>query len=184
MTQPVVIILAAGKGERFLASGAITHKLDALLSGTPVLMHVMNAVKASGLPWHLVRPPGGTAGMGASVALGVRATPDAPGWLILPGDLPLIQSATLRWIATALHRHPLVVPFFQQQHGHPVAFSRRYFSALAALDGEDGAREIVREARHHGDVADLHLNDPGIVQDVDTLTDLLAMEQASVQTRR
>ena len=95
MTQPVVIILAAGKGERFLASGATTHKLDALLSGTPVLMHVINAVKASGLPWHLVRPPGGTAGMGASVALGVRATPDAPGWLILPGDLPLIQPATL-----------------------------------------------------------------------------------------
>lgn len=175
MASPVVIILAAGKGERFLASGAASHKLDALLEGVPVLTHVISAVKASGLPWHLVRPDGGTSGMGESIALGVNQTADAPGWLILPGDLPRVQSTTLQRVATALTGKSLVVPYFRQRNGHPVAFSRHYFSALVVLEGDKGARNIVRQARQRGEVTQLPLDDPGIVQDVDTLDDLRFM---------
>ena len=56
--KPVIVILAAGKGERFLANGGTTHKLDALLT-TPkgsatVLAHVVAAAQASGLPWVVV----------------------------------------------------------------------------------------------------------------------------------
>ncbi len=105
MTPPVIIILAAGKGERFRAGGAATHKLDALLHGKPVLAHVLAAARASGLPWHLVRPQGGTGGMGESIALGVKATPDAAGWLILPGDLPLISAASLCRVAQRLMKN-------------------------------------------------------------------------------
>lgn len=64
MSSPVVIILAAGRGERFLASGGKTHKLEAVLAGQSVLTHVIQAVEAANLPWHLVRPEGGTPGMG------------------------------------------------------------------------------------------------------------------------
>ena len=71
MSSPVVIILAAGRGERFLASGGKSHKLDALLGGQTVLAHVIRAVEAAALPWHLVRPEGGTRGMGESISLGV-----------------------------------------------------------------------------------------------------------------
>jgi len=64
MSSPVVIILAAGRGERFLASGGKTHKLEAVLAGQSVLTHVIQAVEAANLPWHLVRPEGGTPGTG------------------------------------------------------------------------------------------------------------------------
>ena len=100
--QPVVIVLAAGRGERFRASGGALHKLDAPLAGKPVLEHVLDAVRASGLPMHVVRPDPSRPGMGDSIAAGVRATADAPGWLVLPGDLPLVRPETLRAVATVL----------------------------------------------------------------------------------
>ncbi len=171
-TPPVVIILAAGKGQRFRDSGGEVHKLDALFDGKTVLGHVMEAVKTAGLPWYLVRPPGGTGGMGESIALGVTATADASGWLLLPGDLPLIRPDSLRRVARALSQKPVVVPYFHLQHGHPVGFRRDYFSALSELRGEYGAKGIVQEAYRTGDVMKLPLNDKGVMTDIDTLNDL------------
>ena len=46
---PCVLVLAAGRGERFRASGGRVHKLDAPLDGQPVLWHAMRAVQAAGL---------------------------------------------------------------------------------------------------------------------------------------
>lgn len=172
MSSPVVIILAAGRGERFLASGATTHKLDARLGTQSVLSHVIRAAEASGLGWHIVRPEGGTQGMGESISLGVCATAHASGWLILPADLPLIQPATLQRVAEGLSDKPLVVPHYAQQQGHPVGFSRAYQAQLRALSGETGAREIVQRARRRGEVRDLALADYGMVHDIDTLSDL------------
>jgi len=172
VSAPTVIVLAAGRGARFLASGGATHKLNALVTGKPVLSHVLDAVAAAGLAWHLVQPDGGTGGMGESIALGVLATPDASGWLILPGDLPLIQPDTLRCVAAALRDDRIVVPHYQQRPGHPPGFGRAWFSALASLTGDVGARAIVQEARGRGAVADLATEDIGVVQDVDTLADL------------
>lgn len=172
MAAPVVIVLAAGRGERFLASGGLSHKLEARLNGQRVLDHTLAAVTASRLEWHLVRPEGGTAGMGESIALGVMATPEASGWLILPADLPFIQPDTLRAVARALTHTSLVVPHYCYQPGHPVGFDRRYYAALRALRGEAGARSIVQAARRQGAVSDLMLEDEGIVRDIDTLADL------------
>ncbi|WP_333851209.1 nucleotidyltransferase family protein [Leclercia sp.] len=172
MSWPVVIILAAGRGERFLASGGKTHKLEALLGGKSVVAHVIQAVETAGLPWHLVRPEGGTGGMGESISLGVEATAEASGWLILPADLPLIQPASLLSVAEALRDKGIVVPHYRQQAGHPVGFRREYGEALLALAGDTGAREIVRGARRMGDVGDVWLEDSGIVFDVDTVEDL------------
>ena len=50
---PTVLVLASGRGERFRASGGTVHKLQAELQGKPVLQHTLDAVRASGLPWHL-----------------------------------------------------------------------------------------------------------------------------------
>ncbi|MCT4704042.1 NTP transferase domain-containing protein [Enterobacteriaceae bacterium H20N1] len=185
MPSPVVIILAAGRGERFLASGATTHKLDALLNGKPVLWHVLQAVKSSGLNWHLVKPEGGTRGMSDSIAMGVQATSGASGWLILPADLPLIHPASLQRVAAALREKPVAVPYYRQHQGHPVGFRREYFDSLTALSGDFGAREIVRDSRLCGKVLDLSLSDAGVVHDIDALTDLrLAQRLLNARARR
>ncbi|MNU34654.1 Purine catabolism protein PucB [compost metagenome] len=181
---PTVIVLAAGRGERFRESGGATHKLDAQLGGVTVLERVLRTVAGSGLPWHVVRPDGVTSGatsganpgMGDSIASGVRGTPLAAGWLILPGDLPLVRADSLREVAGELASNPVVVPFWNGRQGHPVGFGAGCYAALAALSGDTGAASIVRAHRQAGTARMLSLNDPGVVADIDTLEDLARAE--------
>ena len=175
LPDPVVIVLAAGQGTRFRASGGQAHKLDAALAGLPVLQHVIRAVMASGLPWHVVRHASG-AGMGDSIAAGVNATVDAPGWLILPGDLPLVTPHSLRCVAQALATYTVVVPHWQQHRGHPVGFRAACRDALMQLSGEMGAASVVRHYRTSNEVLDLALHDRGIITDIDTVADLAGAE--------
>ena len=176
----VVLVLASGKGERFIASGGTGSKLKAMLAGKPVLERTLDAVRASGLAWHL--EDAGHAGMGDSIAAAVRATQDATGWLVLPGDLPLIQPESLRSVAAALAHGDVVLPSYQGQRGHPVGFSAACFDALLALTGAQGAASVVRECSAVRPPTQLALDDRGIVTDIDTVQDLAAA-QALLQRR-
>lgn len=173
MTAPVVLVLASGRGERFIASGGMGSKLQALLAGKPVLEHTLDAVRASGLGWHL--EDAGHEGMGDSIAAAVRSTQGAGGWLVLPGDLPLVRPETLRAVAAALAGHAVVLPHYQGQRGHPVAFAASCRDALLQLRGPEGAALLVR-AQASNRVAHLELDDPGIVTDIDTYQDLADAE--------
>lgn len=167
MTSPIVIVLASGRGERFVAAGGTGSKLRALLAGKPVLERTLDAVRASGLAWHV--EGAGHPGMGDSIAAAVRATRDAPGWLILPGDLPLVRAATLRAVAAALDgRVNAVQPNYQGERGHPVGFAAGCGPQLAALEGNLGASSVLRSMRAIDSVADLAVDDAGVVTDIDT----------------
>lgn len=166
MNAPTVIVLASGRGERFTASGGQGSKLQALLAGQTVLERTLAAVRASGLPWHI--EDAGHPGMGDSIAAGVRATQDAQGWLVLPGDLPLVSPESLRRVAHALASHEVVLPVYAGQRGHPVGFGRACRDMLLALTGSEGAARVVRAF----EAWQLPLDDPGIVTDIDTVQDL------------
>lgn len=163
---PMVLVLASGRGERFTASGGHGNKLQADLGGQSVLARTLAAVQASGLPWHLEE--GAHAGMGDAIAAAVRATRQAAGWLVLPGDLPLIQAQTLRTLAVALQAVEVVLPLFEGQRGHPVGFAPVCGEALAALQGSRGAAALIARFR----LVEIQVADRGCVMDVDTLDDL------------
>jgi molybdenum cofactor cytidylyltransferase len=191
-----VLMLASGRGARFLASGGRVHKLDAQLAGRPVRERTLDAVRASGLPWHL--EDAGHPGMGDSIAAAVRATAGAVGWLILPADLPLVLPRTLVAVARAMAaRQPgdgfaststststaravrtayAVQPAHEGRRGHPVGFAPGCREELLRLRGEFGAQPILRRLREAGLVEDLAVDDAGIVTDIDTLADLAAAE--------
>jgi molybdenum cofactor cytidylyltransferase len=178
-SAPTVLVLASGRGERFAASGGGTHKLQALLAGKPVLQRTLEAVAASGLPWHLEEA--GHPGMGDCIAAAVRATPEASGWLILPGDLPLVQAATLRAVAHALAQHAVVVPLFKGARGHPVGFSAACREALLDVKGDQGAAAVVKAQAALKAVAFIDVTDAGTVTDIDTLEDLRRAEALLAQ---
>lgn len=164
---PVVLVLASGRGERFLASGGGTHKLQADLCGATVLQRTLDVVRASGLRWHL--EDAGHPGMGDSIAAAVRVTRDAPGgWMVLPGDLPLVQPNTLVTIARAPLDEEVLVPWFEGQRGHPVRFAASCGPALASLQGNKGAAHVVSVRV----ASKLIVNDAGCVLDIDTVADL------------
>jgi molybdenum cofactor cytidylyltransferase len=110
-------------------------------------------------------------GMGHSIAAGVAARADAPGWLLLPGDMPMVRPATLLAVAAALEHHPVAYAQHQGRRGHPVGFAAELYSELMMLSGDEGARRIV--ARYPAIGVDV--DDPGVLLDLDTEADLLAM---------
>ena len=177
---PVVIVLAAGLGTRFRDAGGNHDKLLAPLTtaaGThAVREHVIRAARASGLPWHVVEREHTRhlpePGMGWSIATGVAATAGAPGWLILPADLPLVRPETLWQVACALRTHEVVWPTVRGQRGHPVGFSAACAADLLALHGDRGARQAIER---HAAFA-LELDDLGCILDVDT-PEALALAQ-------
>ncbi|MFY0476201.1 nucleotidyltransferase family protein [Achromobacter marplatensis] len=189
---PIVVVLAAGAGRRFREAGGVGNKLDADLLGRPVLEWTLAAVRDSGLPWILVERHDDApeaSGMGDSIARGVARHADAPGWLILPGDLPLIQPASLVGVAQSLREAALGEPWAvvrpqvaiadgTHPPGHPVGFGPAWRSALLNLSGESGAMPLVRRAAQLGTLRPLASQDAGCVQDIDHPDDIIRAEQA------
>jgi molybdenum cofactor cytidylyltransferase len=185
-SNPVVVVLAAGRGVRFAGPG---HKLAQAFDGASVLGSCLSKVVASGLPVVVVTTEAhvpealqhvasrdvlllseeqAQRGMSRSIAAGVSARAGAPGWLILPADMPLIRPHTLRAVAAALPGQACVVPLHGGRRGHPVAFSAELFSDLLALDGDEGARRLLMRYP----VKTLETDDAGILIDIDTHQDL------------
>ena len=189
-SSPAVIVLAAGKGARF---EGMQHKLEQSLGDSTVLGTTLRHVIASQLNVVVVTtaklaalarahvaardvvvlPEVGGAGsealgMGYSISAGVSARPDALGWLVLPGDMPLVQPATLLAVARELAQHAVVYAQHKGRRGHPVGFSAELYSELVALQGDEGARRLVSRYPAFG----VEVDDPGVQVDVDTQTDL------------
>jgi molybdenum cofactor cytidylyltransferase len=174
--QPTVIVLCAGRSERFKAHGGQGNKLDALLGEVGVKHHVIRAAQLSGLDLCIVEPKAVehilNPGMSDSIASGVSLSKLSNGWLILPADLPLIQSATIELMGRELAKYQelmnsdmvTVAPVFEGQRGHPVGFSSGFLSRLTQLSGDEGAKEILSE---YPPVL-IQVQDPGCVLDVDT----------------
>lgn len=193
--RPAIVVLAAGRGSRFQGPG---HKLEQSLTpesgAETVLSRTLRHAVATELPVVVVttamlaplahpfvaerdvielpqqdedgRPL--PIGMGLSIAAGVAATGDADGWLILPGDMPMVRPQTLLAVAAGLEKFPVCYAQYRGMQGHPVGFCTELFSELVSLQGDEGARRIV--ARYAAEP--IAVDDPGIRVDVDTLEDL------------
>jgi molybdenum cofactor cytidylyltransferase len=116
-------------------------------------------------------------GLGASLAAGVAASPDAAGWIVALGDMPLVRAETIAAVRAALESGATIAaPFLADgRRGHPVGFASSLRAALASLDGDEGARSLL--ARHADQVARIVVQDPGIVVDIDTAEDLSAADR-------
>ena len=102
-------------------------------------------------------------GTGRTIAAGVAERASAPGWLLLPGDMPMVRPTTLLAVAHGLSHHPVAYAQYRGRRGHPVGFSAELYSELTALQGDEGARRLV--ARYPGFAA--VVDDPGVLADVD-----------------
>ena len=188
-SRPTVVVLAAGKGSRFKGSA---HKLEQSLGDLSVLGRTLRNAIESHLPVVVVTTPAlaplaaqvvaardvvvvspeqAALGMGHSIAAGVGARADAPGWLLLPGDMPMVRPATMLAVAAALQQHPVAYAQHMGRRGHPVGFASELFSELLMLRGDEGARRIVARYPALG----VDVEDPGALLDLDTEADLAAM---------
>lgn len=167
MDPIAILILAAGASSRMRGR----DKLCEEVAGRPLLSRVVTRAMATGLAT-LVTLPGrdhprtaliGAAqpvhvhdaqeGMGASIRAGVAALP--PGTravMILPADMPEITSADIAALREAFRAAPDHIHRANATDGtpgHPVVFPARLFPALMALQGDAGAREVLRGETVH-----------------------------------
>lgn len=90
------------------------------------------------------------------------------GAAVLPVDHPRIQADTVAALLKAFDESgaPIIRPVHQGRPGHPVLFARGVWGELEAQDLASGARDVVH--RHHADINDVPVDDPGIAIDVNT----------------
>lgn len=188
--RPTIVVLAAGRGSRF---GGTVHKLEQALGPSTVLGCTLRHAIETQLPVLVVTTAAlvplvarqvatrdivvlsdgeAARGMGYSIAAGVAERSGAPGWLVLPGDMPLVRPGSILAVATALEQHAVVCAQYKGRRGHPVGFGAELYSELSVLDNDDGARRVVARYPAHGE----ELDDPGVLMDVDTPQDLAALQ--------
>ncbi len=187
-----IVVLAAGSGTRFKGSG---HKLASRIGPDSVLTLTLRNALSTGMRVLLVisehlldkmtdrlpecdcvvidtdANPGW--GMADSIAAGVAQSRLAAGWLVLPGDMPFVQPASIVQVAQGLRVHPVAYASHGGRRGHPVAFRAELLADLLALTGDAGARAIVMRQ----DCVAVDVDDAGVLQDIDTLDDLAAARQ-------
>jgi molybdenum cofactor cytidylyltransferase len=137
-------------------------------------------------------------GMGRSLALAVNAVlahyVNAQFLWASMADLPFIEKTTFQAIRQKLlgdklqSSNTILQPIFDVPQsdiaslspraktqlglpGHPVVFGRAHWPALAALDGDQGAKNII--ANHQDKVVRIPIADEGIWRDIDAPSDLM-----------
>lgn len=186
----VGILLAAGRGRRFDPSGVQDKLLQPLPGGDLVavasarhLLQVLPRVIAvvpphdrgvadamRALGCEVTVCPAADTGMGASLAHAIAASlPEATAWMIALADMPFVASATIQSLSDLLAGGAdIAAPVYQGKRGNPVGFGAAHLPALLGLTGDEGARRIVRSSP----VTEIAVEDPGILQDIDTAADL------------
>jgi molybdenum cofactor cytidylyltransferase len=183
------ILLAAGRGRRFDASGDRNKLLQtlpdgrciavasamALLAACPSTLAVVRdgggelAARLRAAGCEVLECAGADDGMGVSLASAIAARRDAPAWLVALADMPHVRPATMvALVETIAGGAGIAMPVQDGRRGNPVAFARCHLDRLLASSGDRGARDLLRTAA----VSEVPVEDDGIFRDIDTPADL------------
>jgi molybdenum cofactor cytidylyltransferase len=157
------VVLAAGAGTRFTASGGDRHKLLAVLDGRTLLDRVLDAVLAAGLAEvllvegavpladhvrdgvTLLRNERWSDGLATSLWLAVdRASHDGHDAVVVGlADQPAVTTSTWSALAGAPADPPIAVATYGGRRGNPVRLAAAVWPLLPRI-GDEGARALVR----------------------------------------
>ena len=95
-------------------------------------------------------------------------------------DVPAVRSSTIEAIVAATRAGPVraVRPAIGDRHGHPVVWHRDVVPLLEAAEPALGGRAVVRALAARDAVLDVHVDDPGVLIDVDTPEDYARLLRA------
>ncbi len=185
-SRPVAaVVLAAGRARRFGA-----QKLLAPYGASTVVRTVVDIVRSEVDYVVVVGGPGGDAvrasvggpvtwtvneepdrGLSSSVAAGMAVLPPNVGAaLMVLADQPTVSGQVVRQLVAAWRAGggPVVAPRYRGLRGNPVLFDAAVFPALAALEGEHGARDFIAADPARVTMVDMSEPPP---MDIDTPSD-------------
>ena len=92
-------------------------------------------------------------------------------WLgICLGDMPFINPKTFANLTAHISPNTIVRPRYQGKWGHPVLFGSDYFNTLKQLQGDDGAKSVIKMSLSA--LRPIGIDDPMILHDIDRPNDL------------
>ena len=194
------IILAAGYSSRMgsfkpllsLGKGTIIEGVIALFraSGIDDIRVVAGHNKEALLPvlkHQAVTPvenPDFHQGMFSSVQAGVSGlSPETDAFFIMPGDIPLVQPATIQCLMARYEETPncIIRPVYEGKKGHPPLIPYSLAETILNYRGNGGLREILKQRQSLA--SDIEVPDPNILVDMDRTEDFsLAMH--AIQARK
>lgn len=192
MTGTVAAILGAGLSARFGAG-----KLDAWLHGQPLGLWPMRVVEQLGIPFayvvglepprflseprHAARlianaDPGRGLSSSLALAAGYARGQGAQRLLILLGDMPGVRLETLQRLIGQTPADGITACRYPDHRlGPPACFSAAFLASLERLEGDSGARDLLREG---GKARGLRVAAHEL-SDVDTPADLAELNRLS-----
>ncbi len=178
------IVLAAGRSMRM---GEV-NKLLAEVFGKPMVLHAVDAALAADLhpvvvtghqadkvqaclssrDVQFVHNPDYAQGMSTSVICGLHALPTGlDAVLILLADMPKVGPGHLQALLKATNKEGSIwVPTYAGKRGNPVLWSARYIPEMLKIQGDKGARDLIR--RYASEVVEVPMPDDAVHADVDT----------------
>ena len=192
MTEITGIVLAAGPSRRF-AGGAAKQLVR--IDGEPLVRRTARRALASrlrrvlvvvghqsatvsavlaGLAVEVVDNPDFADGQSTSVRAGLsRVDDDAAAAVFLPVDQPFVTPELIdRMIDRFLESGaPVVAPAHAGRRRAPVLIGRDLFERMARITGDEGGRQIFAEL-DEGEIEEVEVADPRVLEDVDTVADL------------
>ena len=122
---------------------------------------------------HFVSNPGWELGLAGSLRAGISALPGAvDGALIMLGDMPLVKASTLQALKTSFiagGSERIVYPTWEGQQGNPVLFPARFFDDLLNLQGDRGAKALLK--KHAADTVAVPVKSREVLLDCDSEED-------------
>lgn len=155
--------------------------LQAMATGRPVLVTVpsdnpLRAAALQGLAVTIVAVHDSTNGISASLRAGYSAAGDSAALMILPADLPELDTTDLSTMIAAYGADPTAIHrgAAGNRPGHPVVLPQDLLPKLASLSGDQGARGLIDAESHRVKLCAL----PGAhaVLDLDTPEDWVAWQ--------
>ncbi len=179
--------MAAGLSSRFQDGNKLLYEFR----GKPLFSHVFETVRETQAEqsivvfgsdvMHLIDKNSFTCvhntrpqlGMGHSLKLGCEAICDhIDGVFVCLADMPLITLDVFQKLSYSFspeHNQHICVPMYNHQNGHPVLFSAKFFPDLRQIEGDQGAKGILRTYKNQ--VVSVPVNDKGVLTDFDRLED-------------
>ncbi len=177
------LVLAAGKSTRmgennkllltFNGKAMVSHVIDQLLASkiTDVIVVTGNEFavvrKAISQKVEFTHNPDFDMGLSTSLKAGVTALHSAcDGVMVCLGDMPYISSASYDALLDAFEKEHIIVPTSHGKIGNPIIFCREFFAELEALEGDRGARGLLK--KYPEKVIKVELGTDSILEDIDT----------------
>lgn len=118
-------------------------------------------------------------GMLTSIQAGFRALPpEAEAAVVMLGDQPFLPPSVVDTVIRGRRESGkgIVIPVFRGRRGHPVLVDLKYRAEVLSIDPADGLRRLMRG--HPDDVAEVEVDDPNILRDLDTPEDYSGLKKS------